>query len=529
MLAAQRQIQERQAEMNIRLAPRMPSVIPSSHSSSLSRLTLPLMAAASTPPTPIESRERHFKESLEEKTKKMIELQARIQNQMGSLAQVYPNIIEKQKPVSVMIDKEGRTVDTATGAAVQMPGRIPTLKANLRAQKQKTATSSIEEKKVEEKAENFFIDPRIALKPAVRTRRKNALVFNEKGKYEELARRQRAQERLEFLQREILAKVGENQIVKESKFNFVEKSGPEGVPDIEWWDSVIVSSYDIIIENASGDRLSGISNLVEHPIQMHPKQITEQITLPIYLTKYEQRKLRRQNRAEQLREQQEKVRLGLAQPPEPKVRLSNLMRVLGNEAIQDPSKIEAYVKNQMERRLKAHQNANNARKLTAEQKKAKKRKKLTDLRGEMLQAAVYRVADLSDPAVKFKLEANCKQLFMTGCVVSNVMKCVNAVVVEGSFKQQKKYQRLMLHRIKWDEVSVREDSTDAKQNHCSLAWQGSVQERAFKDFQFKTVPSDGLAREIFRKHHVEHYWNIAIGDVVIEKSMSREPEIANDV
>jgi U4/U6 small nuclear ribonucleoprotein PRP3 len=42
------------------------------------------------------------------------------------------------------------------------------------------------------------------------------------------------------------------------------------------------------------------------------------ILLPIHLTKHEQRKLRRQNRAEVLKEQQEKIRLGLMPPPEAK-------------------------------------------------------------------------------------------------------------------------------------------------------------------------------------------------------------------
>ena len=44
------------------------------------------------------------------------------------------------------------------------------------------------------------------------------------------------------------------------------------------------------------------------------------VLLPIHLTKHEQRKQRRQNRAEVLKEQQEKIRLGLMPPPEPKGR-----------------------------------------------------------------------------------------------------------------------------------------------------------------------------------------------------------------
>ena len=76
------------------------------------------------------------------------------------------------------------------------------------------------------------------------------------------------------------------------------------------------------------------------------------VTLGVYLTKKEQKKLRRQTRREAQKELQEKVRLGLMPPPEPKVRISNLMRVLGTEAVQDPTKVEAHVRAQMAKRQK---------------------------------------------------------------------------------------------------------------------------------------------------------------------------------
>lgn len=93
------------------------------------------------------------------------------------------------------------------------------------------------------------------------------------------------------------------------------------------------------------------------------------VLLPIHLTKHEQRKLRRQNRAEVLKEQQEKIRLGLIPAPEPKgktnlvlnllisgffllVKISNLMRVLCSDAVQDPTKIELHVRNQMAQRIR---------------------------------------------------------------------------------------------------------------------------------------------------------------------------------
>jgi U4/U6 small nuclear ribonucleoprotein PRP3 len=96
-----------------------------------------------------------------------------------------------------------------------------------------------------------------------------------------------------------------------------------------------------------------ITKLIEHPFQMKPPTFADKkITATVMLTARERKKLRRQNRSEALKEEQEKVRLGLMPPPEPKVKISNLMRVLGNEAVQDPTKVEEYVRNQMAKRQK---------------------------------------------------------------------------------------------------------------------------------------------------------------------------------
>jgi len=88
-------------------------------------------------------------------------------------------------------------------------------------------------------------------------------------------------------------------------------------------------------------------------VQMKPPTYTDKKVIPaVMLTAKERKKMRRQNRAETLKEEQEKIRLGLIPPPEPKVKISNLMRVLGSEAVQDPTKVEEYVRNQMAKRQK---------------------------------------------------------------------------------------------------------------------------------------------------------------------------------
>ena len=52
----------------------------------------------------------------------------------------------------------------------------------------------------------------------------------------------------------------------------------------------------------------------------------------------------------------------------------------------------------------------------------------------------FRLKSLNNPAKKFKVETNAKQLFMTGCVV--LYDDVNVIVVEGGPKQQKKYKQV---------------------------------------------------------------------------------------
>ena len=75
-------------------------------------------------------------------------------------------------------------------------------------------------------------------------------------------------------------------------------------------------SYDIDPENDSFD---GITHLVEHPIQLKPPaEPTKPVEISVILTAKERKKLRRQNRLEAQKEQQEKVRMGLLPPPEPK-------------------------------------------------------------------------------------------------------------------------------------------------------------------------------------------------------------------
>uniref|UniRef100_A0A915JLJ6 U4/U6 small nuclear ribonucleoprotein Prp3 n=1 Tax=Romanomermis culicivorax TaxID=13658 RepID=A0A915JLJ6_ROMCU len=275
-------------------------------------------------------------------------------------------------------------------------------------------------------------------------------------------------------------------------------------------------------ENLDEIKTGVMSDLVEHPIQLRPPGESDKpIPLKVHLTSKERKKLRRQNRKEMQREKQEKYRLGLEPAPEPKVKISNLMRVLGTSAIQDPTKMEAHVREQMAKRLKKHEDDNLARKLTPEQRAAKKAKKFHDDNASGVQVSVYRVIDLSHPAKQFKVQMNAKQLGMTGTCVLH--KDVNVVVVEGGAKQQKFFKQLMLKRIKWQDekkTAAAESSSSSltPKNKCDLVWEGTVKKRNFGELKCKPYPLEKLVRELFQRHNVEHYWDSAYSGAVLEQS-----------
>ncbi|XP_042905700.2 U4/U6 small nuclear ribonucleoprotein Prp3-like [Parasteatoda tepidariorum] len=105
---------------------------------------------------------------------------------------------------------------------------------------------------------------------------------------------------------------------------------------------------------------------------------------------------------------------------------------------------------------------------------------------------------------------------MTGCVI--LYRNINVVVVEGGPNQQKKFKRLMLQRIKWNEEDSRDgnDHGNKVENKCMLVWEGTVTQRSFGDIMFKLCPTETFAREFFKKRGVEHYWDLVYGTSILE-------------
>jgi len=487
------------------------------------------------------------------KAKRAAELQAQIQARLSGLSGALPPPLipglqgtgvtkaptqaqPLARPSPLILSAEGKTIDAKTGQAIQLTTYTPTLKANIRAKRREQFKGLIE-RPPEEISDSRFFDPRVEIKGQLRQKR--GFRFHEKGKFEQQAARLRAKAQLDRLQTEIASAAKKTGIASAAKIATItpKKEINEGeIPDAEWWDTFIIhgGSYSQVPTTGkiNPTLLEGVTNLVEHPIQIAPPvEPKSEGAVPVYLTKKERKKLRRQNRNEAQKEIQEKIRLGLAPPMEPKVRMANLMRVLGTEAVQDPTKVEAHVRAQMAKRQKAHEENNAARKLTAEQRKEKKIAKIKENTDEGVLVAVYRIRDLTDPAIKFKVEQNANQLYMTGMTI--IYKDCNVVVVEGGPKQQRKYKRLMLHRIKWAESHRRsnnfgaggdsddEDNVD-KTNKCVLVWEGMVKTRACGEMKFRTCPTETFAREQMKKQGIEHYWDLAYSGTVLETAGEEE-------
>jgi U4/U6 small nuclear ribonucleoprotein PRP3 len=290
--------------------------------------------------------------------------------------------------------------------------------------------------------------------------------------------------------------------------------------------------------------------LLQHPIPvLTPAQKAAAEALKnkpptLHLTKAERKRHRKLRRAERLREQQDMQAAGLVPPPEPRLTLSNYMKVLGDQAVLDPSKMEAKVIEQVHQRKLKHERMNEERKLTKEQKAAKHARKLAEDTSTSVKVALFYVKDLAHPYHRAKVDLNAQQNGITG----GVLECdrpgrgeddkIVLVVAEGGEKAIKRYIRLMTVRMKWrgedfyeeddeeeeeDELMAHEDDDENGEkskekrkrfnpnNECELIWTGMAVKRAFQTFMFQSATNPTVARKILEAKGVAHYWDLCVG------------------
>ncbi|CAF4892584.1 unnamed protein product [Pieris macdunnoughi] len=226
-----------------------------------------------------------------EKQQKIAELQARIQRKLAGGA-LQPGL---SGPAPLILDREGRTVDPA-GRRVHLTQVAPTLKANIRAKRREEFKAQLSGQAASDvPVEASWMDSRVPSKAPIRLKR--ALRFHEPGKFRQMAERLRMKAQLEKLQNEISQIARKTGISSATKLALLASDVPDSdrVPDIEWWDSVILMTpeeresrrktsekdertdiqrvedcnigEDDIVDNLNAD---AITNLVEHPQQLRP-------------------------------------------------------------------------------------------------------------------------------------------------------------------------------------------------------------------------------------------------------------------
>ena len=85
-----------------------------------------------------------------------------------------------------------------------------------------------------------------------------------------------------------------------------------------------------------------ITHYIQHPKKIRNENIEaiNRMVVPVYLIEKEKKKLRRMKRVDKEKDKQEKIKLGLIKPPPPKVKLSNYMKIMGKEAMANPTVTE---------------------------------------------------------------------------------------------------------------------------------------------------------------------------------------------
>ncbi|GAV77261.1 DUF1115 domain-containing protein/PRP3 domain-containing protein [Cephalotus follicularis] len=440
-----------------------------------------------------------------------------------------------QKPTKapvLLVDALGREIDEHGNVVnITKPSNLSTLKVNINKQK-KDAFQILKPELDVDPESNPHFDERMGINKTKLLRPKRmAFQFVDEGKWsrdaeiiklksqfgEAGAKEQKAKQ-AQLAKAKAAPDINPN-LIEVSERVITKEKLKEPIPEIEWWDVPILfsGSYGEIYDgtmNQDNLKMEKLTIYVEHPRPIEPPaEPAPPPPQPLKLTKKEQKKLRTQRRLAREKDKQEMIRQGLIELPKQKIKMSNLMKVLGSEATQDPTKLEMEIRSAAAEREQAHVDRNIARKLTPAERREKKERKLFDdpNKPETI-VSVYRINDLSYSKTRFKVDANARQNRLTGCAV--ISEGISVVVAEGGSKSIKRYGKLMLRRINWAEAADEEDEEDEDGekpvNKCALVWQGSVAKPSFHRFSVHECMTEAAAKKVFTDAGVAHYWDLAV-------------------
>ena len=260
--------------------------------------------------------------------------------------------------------------------------------------------------------------------------------------------------------------------------------------DVEWWDAAYVdkesgqllpkyTSNDDDVESDDEDETPSL-HYVHHPAPISYSQdsaSSSKLPTRTYLTASEHKRLRRQRRKLARETVETRIKLGLDPKPAPKVKLSNMMSVLENDAnITDPTAYERDVRAQVAGRRQLHEQQNLDRHNEAVQRRRDKAQEPVHKDAKAsLHCSVYRFRSLRNPQIRYKLNANARQLRLHGCCLRVGEDGPGLIVAAGDEKSSRFFDRLVTQRLRWGETFEDKDSgatVDMSGNACERVWQG---------------------------------------------------------
>ncbi|KAH3661758.1 hypothetical protein OGAPHI_005936 [Ogataea philodendri] len=347
------------------------------------------------------------------------------------------------------------------------------------------------------KREGFVVNPYIDQSDIKYSRPRREFHLNEKGKFIERANEIRRRMEEERKEKEEIKELADQGLTPDESLGeqFFLPSRP---PAIEWWDQPLLNGrrYADLTKLTYTDRAdvkNPITEYIQHPVPiMAPWEKHVKPAMSLYLTKKEIKRLRKNDRMEKIKEKQDRMKLGLDPTPAPKVKLKNLMNVLTNDAIKNPTEVEARVRREIEERRLVHEATNLERKATKEDKAEKlARKHASDLE-KGYYTAVFVIQELGETQNRYKVDINAKQLDLRGMCL-NMSDGPSLVIVEGGERSVNKYKRLILHRIHWD-------------SHFELLWEGQLADLHFSKWTMYNFTDEEDILSLLAKFRLDNYW-----------------------
>ena len=428
-----------------------------------------------------------------------------------ALARARKNIGSTTKKLfapSIVLDEQGRDISENLIPSMRTTkNNIKEFKINRKLDRKPFLIVEPEEVETDP-SKNKLYDPRLGV-PKANKRDKRNFQFVKPGSYVREAQTIRAQ-----IWSNLRIEPGQRTL----EGHLFEALHAEDVPPVEWWDEPFLhdidSSYSFDFSQDPFFKKEEITIYIEHPTaERPPAELPEPLPKAGFLTKKEQKKLKRMKRAEVLKDKQLKIMMGLEKEPPPRATLTNMIRVYGAEAFQDPTKVDQMVRQQMQERLEKHIKANLERKLDPKERKIKKLEKLRKMDTLTISVAVFKVLNISSPLNRKKIDHNVHDLGLSGVLVICPEGNCNLVVVEGAPRAVRKFKKLMLNRLKWfDTDSMIDDDNINRSNGkegCYLVWEGEVLKRQFKKFRFLDIGTPNEAKEYLEKRNAVHYWDLA--------------------